>query len=556
MDRRSFLGRTAATGWLISSGLTRGWAAKNDTAEGPVVATSSGKIKGLFDGKVHAFKGVPYGASTEGENRFMPPARPKPWTGVRNVTELGARSFQPVRIMIPEMGDALTGHGPMSDDCLTLNLWTSNLNSNARKPIMVWFHGGGMRSGWSGSILYDGAELAGKHDVVVVGVNHRLNVFGFLYLAETRLDRFANSANLGALDLIAALEWIRDNAASFGGDPANVTIFGQSGGGGKVATVQSMPAAKGLFHRMIIGSTLADTGVTGTPKDEALKWTEIYLRRLGLKPNQAEELRKFSAETLVAAMAGTGPDSGTDGDLSLRLVPVVDGKTMPVNPFDPVAPEVSANIPLMTGTVETESVPYGAPNDPYWTTNEIDDAGLREQVKRTLRVGDAVADQTIGAYKKGRPKASNFDLATIIASDASPTRDASYIIAERKAKQAKAPAYLYYFKWYSPLRDGKVRCMHSMDLPFVFDHVDAAQWMTGQGRDRYALAEQVSGAWVAFARSGNPNHKGLPQWNPFNAAQRPTMVFDSECNAVDDPYREERLAIKAVLDSRNTDRRG
>jgi para-nitrobenzyl esterase len=197
----------------------------------------------------------------------------------------------------------------------------------------------------------------------------------------------------------------------------------------------------------------------------------------------------------------------------------------------------------MTGTVETESVPYGAP-DPYWTTNDIDEAGLRQQVKRTLRVEDAVADRIVAVYKKGRPKASNIDLATIVASDASPTRDASYIIAERKAKQAKASAYLYYFKWYSPLRDGKVRCMHSMELPFVFDHVDAAQWMTGRGQDRYALAERVSGAWVAFARSGNPNHKGLPQWNPFNAEQRPTMVFDNECNAVDDPHREERLAIK------------
>jgi len=566
MNRRSFLGRTAATGLLISSGLTRGWAAKSDLAEGPVVGTSAGKIKGLFDGKVHAFKGIPYGASTEGDARFMPPARPKSWSGVRAVTELGPRAFQPVRIMVPQMGDALTGHGPMSEDCLTLNLWTSGLNKNSRKPVMVWFHGGGMRTGWSGSILYDGAELARKHDVVVVGVNHRINVFGFLYLAGTGLDRYANSANVGALDLIAALEWVRDNVASFGGDPANVTIFGQSGGGGKVATVQSMPAARGLFHRMIIQSTVSDTGLWGTPKDEAMQWTEAYMRRLGLKPTQAEELQKLPAEKLLAALSGTGqgaenardaaavgrtgPDFGTNGDLSLRFVPIVDGRTMPRNPFDPDAPEISANIPLMVGSVETESVPYAAPNDPYWTTNDLDAAALRQRVKRTLQVEDALADQIISVYKNGRPKASNTDLAMILASDAGTLRQAGYTIAELKARQAKAPAYSYYFKWYSPLRDGKVRCMHGMELPFVFDHVDAVQWMNGQGQDRYALAEKVSGAWVAFARSGNPNHKGLPKWNSFNAAERPTMVFDRECEAVNDPHREERLAIKAVLDSR------
>jgi para-nitrobenzyl esterase len=350
-----------------------------------------------------------------------------------------------------------------------------------------------------------------------------------------------------------------------------VTIFGQSGGGGKVATVQSMPAAKGLFHRMIIQSTVSDTGLWGTPKDEAMQWTEAYMRRLGLKPTQAEELQKLPAEKLLAAISGTGqgaenardaaaavgrtgPDFGTNGDLSLRFVPIVDGKTMPGNPFDPVAPEISANIPLMVGSVETESVPYAAPNDPYWTTNELDAAALRQRVKRTLQVEDVRADQIISVYKNGRPKASNADLAMILASDAGTLRQAGYTIAELKARQAKAPAYSYYFKWYSPLRDGKVRCMHGMELPFVFDHVDAVQWMTGQGQDRYALAEKVSGAWVAFARSGNPNHKGLPKWNPFNAVERPTMVFDRECDAVNDPHREERLAIKTVLDSRPTTR--
>ncbi len=578
MDRRTFLGKTAATGLLISGGLGRTWAARSDSTIAPVVTTSSGKIRGLVDGKVHAFKGIPYGASTEGEARFLPPAKPKSWTGVRDVTELGPRSFQPVRLMIPEMADALTGHGPMSEDCLTLNLWTSGLNKSAKKPVMVWFHGGGMRTGWSGSVLYDGAELARKHDVVAIGVNHRINVFGFLYLAGTGLDKYANASNAGALDLIAALEWIRDNVSSFGGDPANVTIFGQSGGGGKVATLQSMPAAKGLFHRMIIQSTISDTAVWGAPKDEAIQWTEVYLRRLGLKLSQAEELSKVPPEKLLAALSGSGPgtrqaaetardvaadgrggpDFGTNGDISLRFVPVVDGRTMPGNPFDPSAPEISADIPLMVGSVETESVPYAAPNDPYWTANEnqIDGPALHQRIKRTLQVEDARVDEIIGLYKKGRPRASNADLAMIVASDAGSLRQAGYVIAELKAKQKRAPVYSYYFKWYSPLRGGKVRCMHGMELPFVFDHVDAAPWMTGNGQDRYALAAKVSSAWAAFARSGNPNHKGLPAWRPFEAEPRPTMVFDNDCQAINDPHRDERLAIKAVLDSRKNTAKG
>ncbi len=444
------------------------------------------------------------------------------------------------------MGDALTGHGPASEDCLKLNVWTSKLDRNARRPVMVWFHGGGMRTGWAGSIMYDGAELARKHGVVVVGVSHRLNVFGFLYLAGSGRERYANSSNVGALDLIAALEWIQENIASFGGDPGNVTIFGQSGGGGKVATVQAMPRAKGLFHRMIIQSTITDTALRGMPKEEASKWTEIFMRRLGLKPNQADELQKLPVDALIAALSG----NDAAGEISLRFVPVVDGRTLPANPFDPAAPGYSATIPLMVGSVEDESVPYANPGDPYWTTDEIDSDGLRQRVKRALRIESADADRIIALYKKNRPKSGNMDLATILESDAGTLRQAGYTIAELKAKQGRAPAYLYYFQWNSPLRQGKVRCMHCMELPFVFDHVDAAQFMTGTGQDRYALAEKVSSAWVAFARSGNPNHQGLPDWRPFDSDRRATMVLGNDCRSVDDPHKDERLAIQSVLDAR------
>ena len=563
MLRRAFLSSTAG-GLLLSGRFGRSFAATGSLTSGPVVATANGKIKGLFDGRVHSFKGIPYGASPVGNGRFLPPAHPAPWSGVREVTEIGPRSFQPVRIMIPEMSDALTGHGPMSEDCLTLNVWTSGLNKNSRKPVMVWFHGGGMRTGWSGSVLYDGTELASRHGVVLVSVNHRLNVLGFLYLAQTGSARYANATNAGALDLVAALEWVRDNIESFGGDPRNVTIFGQSGGGGKVATLQSMPAARGLFHRMIIQSTISDTGLRGMPKDDAAQWTEIYLSRLGLKPKDADQLAAIPADKLIDALSGTGrgaetardaaagqvgSDFANRGDISTRFVPVVDGKTMPANPFDPAAPEISANIPLMVGSVETESVPYAAPKDPYWTTTDLDDAGLHQYVKRTLQLDDATTDRIVGIYREGRSKVSNLDLAMILASDAGSLRQSAHTIAELKARQNKAPAYLYYFKWYSPLRDGKIRCMHGMELPFVFDHVNRVEWMTGNGQDRHALADKVSRAWIAFARTGDPNHSGLPTWRPFEPGPRATMVFDTDCQALDDPHREERLAVKAVLDS-------
>jgi para-nitrobenzyl esterase len=467
--------------------------------------------------------------------------------------------------MVPEMGDILIGHGPMSEDCLTLNVWTPGLSRNTKRPVMVWFHGGGFRTGWSGSIMYDGQELARKHDVVVVGVNHRLNAFGFLYLAEIGgNERQGESTNAGMLDLVLALEWVHDNIAEFGGDPGNVTLFGQSGGGGKVSTLQAMPRTRRLFHRMIVQSTISDTALWGQPRADATKTAEVLLSRLGVKPNQLHELGKFSTEQLLNAMTGdngpaetdrsagaTAAGGGLDGDLSLRFVPVVDGLLLPADPFDPVAPGISANVPLIVGSVETESVPYAAPKDPYWTMDSMDDATLRDRVKRTLRADDAVAGHIIDLYRKNRPKASNLDIAMILASDAGTLRTAGYTIAEHKAAQNQAPVYLYQFKWYSPVHQGKVRAMHGVELPFVFDHVDDAQWMIGDGRDRYALAGKISGAWAAFAHTGNPNHKGLPPWRPFDANRRTTMLFDNECRAEDDPHREERLAIVATQGNRS-----
>lgn len=558
--RRSFI-KSSAAGILSIGGIpSLLLAAKGDAAGRPTVETSAGKVRGVTIDKVAAFKGVPYGGPTADANRFKPPSKPQAWTGVRDTAELGPRCVQPVRAMVPEMADALTGHGPMSEDCLTLNVWTPNASRGSKRPVMIWHHGGGFRTGWSGSALYDGKELARKHDVVVVSVNHRLNLFGFLYMADVAGERGAETTNAGLLDLVLALEWVHENIAGFGGDPQNVTIFGQSGGGGKVCNLMAMPRAKGLFHRAIVQSTISDTALWGQTREEATRTAETLLGRLGVKADRFEDLRRVPADQLIAAMSGNGGPAETDrsagtskagggaltGDLSLRFVPVVDGKLLPANPFDPVAPEISANVPLIVGSVETESVPYAAPNDPYWSTDSIDDAALRARVKRTLGASDDAADHVIAIYKKNRPKASNQDLAMILTSDTGTLRTAGYMIAEHKAAQAKAPVYLYQFQWFSPVRQGRVRAMHGVELPFVFDHVDDAQWMIGSGAERQAIADQVSRAWTAFAHTGNPNHKGLPEWRAFSPSTRPTMIFDRESHAENDPHREERLALAAM----------
>jgi para-nitrobenzyl esterase len=399
---------------------------------------------------------------------------------------------------------------------------------------MVWLHGGGYSQGSGAFIIYDGANLACRHDVVVVTVNHRLNVFGYLYLAELGGEKYASSSNVGMLDIVAALEWVRDNIAAFGGDPSNVTIFGQSGGGGKVSTLMAMPSAKGLFHRAVVESASA---IKGVPKDQATSSAEAFLAKVGLKSNQIDELQKMPVEQLVTAMG----EGGAVGGNGLRLAPVVDGHSLPRNPFDPDAPAISSTVPLLIGSVETEvTFMRATPLDP------MDDDALRAHVKQVLRgADDAAVDRLIDVYRKGRPNIKNTDLYLILASDAT-FRAGVLTEAERKADQGAASAYMYYFTWKSPVRDGKLRTFHTLEIPFVFDNVDLATAMTGSGQERYALADKISSAWVAFARTGNPSHKGLPKWPAFDTKQRATMILSNECEVVDDPNGEERQALRGI----------
>ena len=537
MDRRAFLASGSA---LVGAPLAKAFAAPaRSDSTGPVAETTSGKIRGTSQDKINAFKGVPYGASTAGSGRFMPPSKPQPWTSVRDTLELGHQAPQIASGLIPEVA-AVEDKGPLGEDCLVLNVWTPSLGAGHKRPVMVWLHGGGYSTGSGGFTIYDGANLARKHDVVTVTVNHRLNVFGFLYLADIGGEKYAHASNVGMLDIVAALEWVRDNIAAFGGDPGNVTIFGQSGGGGKVSTLMAMPSAKGLFHRAVVESASAIKGVS---RSDATKSAEMILAKLGLKPNQLDELQNLPMDRVLSINAGGGPA----GNQGLRLAPVVDGRTLPSDPFDPTAPELSAKIPLLIGSVETEVTFM-----PRQQLDPIEDTDLHARVKQAARCDDAQADKLIEVYRKGRPGVSNIDLYLILASDTS-FRAGVRTEADRKAAQASqgnAPVYMYYFTWRSPVRDGKLKAFHTLEIPFVFENVDIGRPMTGTGQDRYALSDKMSRAWAAFARTGNPNHKSLPNWPAFNTDQRATMIFNNECKTVNDPGKEERLALAAIQPQR------
>ena len=524
MDRRSFIASSAAAASLLAGGVaSRAFAQDIRLARASrAVETTSGRIQGIvLDGNVNAFYGVPYGASTSGANRFMPAKRPAPWTGVRTTTTVGHRSPQDFDGPIPEVY-ALDRREPMGEDCLDLNVFTPALGRGDR-PVMVWLHGGGYSGGSGNWLLYDGARLARSQDVVVVPVTHRLNVFGYLYLAEIGGEKYAQSSNLGMLDIVAALEWVRDNIANFGGNPGNVTIFGQSGGGGKVGALLGMPSAKGLFHRAVC---MSGALVQGTPKERATASAEKFMAALGVKT--VDEMQGLPMERVRDVANETR---------GLALSPVVDGSTLPADPFYPKATDISATVPLMASTVEHEVNFF-----PTTPLDEIEDADLLTRVKQVTRSDEAAAKEIIDLYRHSRPKVSNVELYQVIASDAT-FRPGVVTEAERKAEQGKAPTYMYYFRWQSPVHEGKLRAYHTVDIPFAFNNVEIAASMTGARQDRYALADKVSAAFAAFARTGDPSHPGLPKWPAFDLKTRATMVLNDECAVENDPFGAERLAI-------------
>jgi para-nitrobenzyl esterase len=515
-----------------------------------VVKTNNGPVHGLIENGVQTFKGLRYAAPPLGPLRFMPPQKPRPWTEVANATKLGAASMQlrsgGSAVSYPgNVGPALSqvftppdDIARQNEDCMFLNVWTPQLGGSKKRPVMVWFHGGGFNYGSGSWPAYDGHNLANRHDVVVLTVNHRLNALGYLYLGDLGGEAYATSGNAGQLDLIAVLEWVRDNITEFGGDPGNVTIFGQSGGGGKVSALLAMPGAKGLFHRAIIES---GPGIRGVPKDAATGVAKAVLAELQINPNDIKSLQSVPAERLAAAAAAMQSKLGGGGGIgALRFAPVVDGIALPNHPFDPVAPAVSANIPVMIGCTKDEQTLYNV-GQPWW--NKLTDTELLEKAKAIPGVGDK-NEALIAAFRKLRPGDSPSYLYSDVASSTFAFAN-SIRLAERKAALKGAPAYFYVFQWGAPVDDGILRAPHTMEIPFAFDNVDKGPLLLGNDPQMQNLAKVVSATWVAFARTGNPNHTGLPQWPAYDSERRATMTFNTPCKVVDDLEGEVRKILEA-----------
>jgi para-nitrobenzyl esterase len=538
-DRREFLGLSAlGLAGLGAEGLfTSSWAQDiRGLPITPAVQTAAGRMRGVVRFGVNQFWGVPYAASTAGANRFMPPAKVAAWTGVRDCFHVGNRSPQDPDGPISEVF-ALDRQEPMGEDCLNLNVFTPALGGGNR-PVMVWLHGGGFAGGSGNWLLYEGTNLARKEDVVMVSVTHRLNLFGFLHLADLGAgEKWANSSNVGMLDVVAALGWIKENIAAFGGNPGNVTVFGQSGGGSKVTTLMAMPSAKGLFHRAI---AMSGAQVRGAARENATRAAEQYLGKLGLKTNQLDRLQEMPWRQLQEAFYAEPRIQGLAGG------PVVDGKSLPRDQWAPDAPAVSADVPLMMGSTETEDA-WSDPPPPL----QMSEDEMLTRVRRIVRNDEAKARDMVALYRKTHPGIANTDVWLIMNAD-NTRRANAQLLNELKTAQGKAPSYLYYFNWRSPVHKGQMKAYHTLDIPFALYNIDQAASMTGAMQDRYLLAHQMSAAFAAFARSGNPNHGDLPNWTAFNPRTYPTMIFGNECKVANDPNREERLALKAIRELGNT----
>jgi len=512
--------------WLT---LVSGAQLENATAE-----TSAGRIRGVVADGIKVFKGIPYGAPTSGRNRFMPPTKPAAWTGIRD-----ALAFGPTAPQTADNSGTTAAGSPaqQSEDCLVLNVFTPGLNDGRKRPVMVWLHGGGFSSGSGSGRILDGASLAHTHDVAVVTLNHRLNVFGHTYLGDAMGSDFALSSSAGLLDIVAALEWVRDNISGFGGDPNLVTIFGQSGGGRKVATLMAMPAAKGLFHRAVIESGAV---LRLTTHDDAVSEAKLLLAELGLKPGQVRELQSVPMERLLAANAAVQKQIALREPGMTANSPMVDGKAIPAHPWDPKGPALSSAIPLLIGYAHTEETLYDRPTPEKL---RLDDAGLRERVAKRLG-GDPT--RVIDAFRTANPGASPWDVWILIATD-HPRGAYSRELAKRKADQGGAPAFAYRYDWETPEGGGHMRAPHTIEIQFVFNNIKIAGPLISKMPEAYALAVKTSSAWAAFARTGDPNTPKLPRWQAYSATSRDTMLFDNECRVVQDPDRTARLAMEQVL---------
>ncbi len=544
MNRRDFL-KCAATAALAAN--TSHSFGQNDD---PVVHTTGGAVRGQVRDDIAAFLGVSYGADTR-KTRFQPPLPPEPWQGVREAQNWADRAPQLTgRGMTSRAGQHTQNEtyrlpadeGNVSEDCLHVNVWTPSPHARGhhRRPVLFYIHGGAYNSGTVNSVLYDGTRLCKRGEVVVVTVNHRLNAFGYLYLAGLSADpKYADSGNVGMLDLVLALQWVRDNIAAFGGDPTRVTIFGQSGGGAKCATLMAMPAAHGLFHRVM---TMSGQQVTAAPGTIATARTREFLENLGITT---------SDETLRSALDAISLERLEEAArVSSAWLPVVDDRSLPRDPFSPDAPPISNDVPMILGNTHDETrglIGGGQPALFSLTWDELPSA-LEKSVGSFL--GPVKPETIISKYREWYPQYSPADI-FFAATTAFRSWPGQVIEAERRAESSAQPrTWVYEMDWPSPVAGGRFGAPHTVDIPFFFDNVAVAPGMVGATAEEIEraqpLATAMSQTLIAFAKAGDPNHPGLPHWPAYDLKQRATMIWNTPPHIFDDPRKNEReLAAQA-----------
>jgi para-nitrobenzyl esterase len=483
-----------------------------------VVETTYGKVQGIATAGIKQFKGIPYGAPTGGKNRFMPPKKPAPWTGVRECLAHGQCCPQTPSNLRSEYGMMIQWDqqsGGIGEDCLVLNVWTPGVNDGAKRAVLVSFHGGGFTTGSGNAPGFDGAQLALYGDVVVVTVNHRLASYGYTHLADLGAPpEFACAGVTGIMDLVASLQWVRDNIENFGGDPGRVMIFGQSGGGAKTSAILATPSAKGLFQRAAVQS---GSSLRFTTRELATKAAEQLLAKLEIPKTRIADLQKVSWQQLLEAQTGIAGFS-----------PVLDGNILPHHPFDPVAPPESVDVPvIISSTLEDAALSL--------TNFNLDEAGLKAVLSQ--RFSDK-ADAILALYKQRYPQKSAYLIQAQIFTD-SGFRRSAIVQAERKAALGKAPAYMYLWNWVSPGHGGKFGAVHGTDVSASFHNIRDNIVGVGSAEGK-VMCDRLASVWAAFAKTGDPNNSLIPRWPAYEATTRATMVFDTDTRVENDPRSEIR----------------